>query len=205
MSSPTVYIVDDDPAICKSLARLCESVDLHTETYASATDFLAHFAPDRPGCLVLDMRMPGLGGLELQQQLVARNARLPVIILTGFGDVPSAVQAMRAGAFDFVEKPFTPQVLLDRINQALARDAAQRATEAGRARYAALKATLSKRELDVLQLLVEGKSVKNVAALLGLSHKTVQVHRAHIMQKMQATTLAELVRFSLLAEGADAR
>lgn len=190
----TVFVVDDDQAMRKSLARLLDSVGLKAETYDCAEAFLADYDPTRPGCLVLDIRMPGISGLELQEQLAADGARLPVIIMSAHGDVEKAVRAMKSGAVDFIKKPYKGRVLLERVREALALDARRRSAEAARAGVAARAARLTPREREIAPLLVAGKSAKRIAFELGLSRKTVDVHRGHIMSKMQADSVVELAR-----------
>jgi RNA polymerase sigma factor (sigma-70 family) len=198
MSDATVFIVDDDQAVARSLRWLIESIRLKVETYASAHDFLDAFDPSRRGCLVLDVRMPGISGLELQQRLAARRAyHLPILFITGHGDVQMAVRAVQAGAFDFVEKPFNDQDLLDRIQRAIAHDAAQRDREAQREQLRALFGSLTVREREVLDLVVEGRSNKAVANSLGLSAKTVEFHRAKVMEKLHARSLTDLVKLRM--------
>ncbi len=200
MSAPTVFVVDDDPAMRQSMSRLLESVNLSVETFDSARAFLDAYQPDRPGCLVVDVRMPGMSGLELQEKLLEDGVTLPVIIVTGHGDVPMAVNAVKRGALDFIEKPFRAQPLLDRIQEALDRDAELRQRESTRKRVAARLSNLTPREHEVMEMLVRGQSVKQIAADLGLSHKTVQVHRAHIMEKTQAGSLPDLVHLAAAVE-----
>ena len=194
---PTVFVVDDDTAVRESLRWLIESVGLHVQTYASAREFLDAMEPAQTGCLVLDIRMPGMSGLELQEALAARASSLPVIIITGHGDVPMAVRAMKAGASDFIEKPFNDQMLLDRIQQLLKKAEDSRETQERHERIAARYEQLTPREREVMALVVEGKSNKRVALDLGVSAKTIEVHRAKVMEKMEAKSLAELVRMSL--------
>jgi FixJ family two-component response regulator len=195
-----IHVVDDEPAIRDSLAMLLRSVGLATRTYASAQAFLDGFQPAGNACVLADVRMPGMSGLELQEALRARQMKVPVIILTGHGDISMAVRAMKAGAADFIEKPYNDQVLIDAVHRALAasrgidtRPAADR--EAVEARVG----TLSPREREVMQLVIEGKPNKVIATRLGLSTRTVEVHRAKVMEKMQAASLAELVRMALTA------
>lgn len=195
--SASVYIVDDDEAVRSSLRFLIRSVGLPAQVYASAADFLAAYDRRDPGCLLLDVRMPGMSGLELQQELNRRGATLPVVFITGHGDVPMAVEAMQQGAFDFLQKPFRDQDLLDRVQRAMARDAESRARLAARAEIRARLATLTPRETEVMQLITRGKANKVVGAELGVSQRTVEIHRAHVMEKMHATSLAELVRMVL--------
>ena len=192
--SLTVFIVDDDHAVRDSLADLIDSVGLNTETYPSAQDFLTDYTPDRCGCLVLDIRMPGMSGLELQDELVRRGASLPIIFITGHGDIPMAVQAMRLGAYDFIQKPFREQELLDRINKALESGIEKRLLQL---EYQTVKAhiqTLTPREKEVMDMIVTGKPNKVIAIDLGLSQRTVEVHRANVMDKLQVHSLADLVR-----------
>lgn len=190
----TVYIVDDDLAVRESLADLVDSVGYRYSTFANANDFLADFTPDQLGCLVLDIRMPGMSGLELQQELMRREALLPIIFITGHGDIPMAVQAIKNGALDFIQKPFRDQDLLDRINQALnscnqQQDNQQQAQSVKKHIH-----DLTPRELQVMQMIVEGKANKVIAIELQLSQRTIEVHRKNVMQKLEAHSLAELVR-----------
>lgn len=197
MNEPTVFIVDDDQAVARSLRWLIESVRLRVETFASAQAFIDGYDVGKPGCLVLDVRMPGMSGLDLQERLVARRIRVPIIFITGHGDVQMAVRAIQAGAFDFVEKPFNDQDLLDRIQKAIALDADQRDKEALRIQLRNLFAGLTPREREVLDLVVEGLSNKAIANSLGLSAKTVEVHRAKVMDKMQARSVSDLVKLAI--------
>jgi FixJ family two-component response regulator len=199
IQSPTVFIVDDDAAVRDALRLLMRSADLATESFPGAKEFLAKVTDDRPGCLVLDIRMPEIDGLELQRQLAARGSRRPIIMLTGHGDVPMAVQALRAGALDFIPKPFDSAALLERIHEALDLDAQTRRKQLGRAAIAARMAKLSNRENEVLNGILEGKSNKSIAEELGSSANTVQNQRASIIKKMQAKSVAELVRMVIIA------
>jgi FixJ family two-component response regulator len=201
--SPTVYVVDDDPAMRSSLRWLIESVGLAVCTCSSAREFLATYRDVGLGCLVLDVRMPGMSGLDLQIELARRNIEIPILIITGYAEVPLAVRAMKAGAFDFIEKPFSDQTLLDHIRAAVARDEVTRRRRSARAQLQARMRLLTQRERDVLERVISGKSNKVIAAELTLSTKTVEVHRAHVMEKLQATSLADLIRLVLLAEGTD--
>jgi len=194
---PTVFIVDDDPAIRKSLTWLVESVDLTAEAYESAAAFLDAFGDDRPGCIVCDIRMPGMSGLDLQERLRAMGSNIPVIILTGYGDVTTAVRAMKAGACDFFEKPVGDQVLVEQIQRAIARDAAQRAGRGEQELLGQKLRRLTRREQEVMTLVVEGHSSRQIAAQLGVSFKTVEAHRAKVMRKMQAKSVPHLIRMSL--------
>lgn len=196
----TVFVVDDDAATRRSLAWLCESVGLRVESFASAEAFLAACDPERPGCLLLDLRLPGLSGTALQEALAARGVLLPVIIVTGFGAVPSVVAAFRRGAFDYLEKPLSQQLLLDRIQAAIRVDAAQRAARRTAAERAARLARLTARERDVLRLLCAGRTAREIGHALGLSPRTVEAHRARCMTKLGARSLAELLRLGCTAE-----
>jgi FixJ family two-component response regulator len=198
-AGPTVYVVDDDPAMRSSLRWLIESVGLTVRTCSSAQEFLRTYEPTDPGCLVLDVRMPGMSGLDLQAELAARKIKIPILIITGYAEVPLAVRAMKAGAFDFIEKPFSDQTLLDRIRAAVAHDDVVRRRQAARAQVEARLRLLTAREREVLNRVVTGKSNKVIAADLQLSTKTVEVHRAHVMEKLKADNLADLIRLSLLA------
>jgi len=200
MPEPTVYIVDDEPAIRDSLAMLLRSVGLASRTFPSAPAFLEGFDAGAPGCLVADVRMPGMSGLELQEALRARQAALPVIIITGHGDIAMAVRAMKAGAADFIEKPFNEQVLLDAVHRALAQQPGEPPPSAVRAEIEGRVATLTPREREVMLLVADGRPNKVVATRLGLSTRTVEVHRAKAMEKMQARSLAELVRMAIACE-----
>lgn len=200
-SLPTVFVVDDDAAMRASLRWLIESVGLQVVTCSTAQAFLDTYAPEQPGCLLLDVRMPGMSGLDLQQELSARRITLPVVIITGYADVPIAVRAMKGGAFDFVEKPFSDEVLLQRIRRAISLDADTRRIDSERTSVEARLRLLTARERDVLERVIIGKSNKAIAAELKLSAKTVETHRAHVMDKMKAASLAELIRLSLFATG----
>lgn len=197
-----VFIVDDDEAMRNSLRWLIESVGRTVETYESARAFLENHYPGRSGCLLLDVRMPGMSGLELQSQLESHDIRLPVIILTGHGDVGMAVKAMKAGALDFIEKPFDDELLLAAIEKALTEDAEKREERASRAEILARMSQLTKRESQVMEMVTNGKSNKEIAAELNVSAKTVEAHRAHVMEKMQAGSLAELVRMAMTVAAA---
>lgn len=194
---PTIFIVDDDSAVRDALKLLLRSVGQAVETYGSAQEFLDAYGEDRPGCLVLDIRMPGMSGLELQQKLNERHSILPIIFITGHGDVPMAVEAMQAGAVDFIQKPFRDQDLIDRINQALEKDSSNRAALGERNDIRRRLETLTPREREVLDLVVHGKANKVIAGDLKLSQRTVEIHRARVMEKMQASSLAHLVRMVL--------
>lgn len=196
-----VYIVDDDAAVRQSLALLVRSVGLQADVFESATTFLAAYTPEMSGCLVADIRMPGMSGLDLQQALNDRNSQLPIMFITGHGDVSMAVRAMRAGALDFIEKPFRDQNLLDRINQALVLNTTRRAAQAEVAEVRAQLAALTPREREVMARIVQGQANKVIAIELGLSERTVEIHRAKVMAKTGAHSLAELV--SLVSKAGD--
>ncbi len=198
----TVVIVDDDRNFRESLRWLLESMSLRVEAHASACEFLEAYDPAQPGCLLLDVRMPDLSGLQLQELLAARGATLPVIFLTGHGDVPMAVRAMKQGALDFLEKPFSDETLLERVHDALAIDADRRREEADREQIARRVATLTHREQQVLDAVVSGRVNKQIAAELGISVKTVEIHRGHVMLKMRASSVAELTALYMVG-GAD--
>jgi FixJ family two-component response regulator len=200
-NDPTVFVVDDDPGIREYLRLLIESVGLRARTYGSAREFLDDYDGAVPGCLVLDVRMPGLSGLDLQDELSARKIALPIIMMSAYGEVPMAVRAMRAGAVDFIQKPFDGQALLDRMHAALEADTRAREAEARRGRVRERLSSLTPRQQAVLDGLVAGKPSKVIAAELGLSQKTVDVHRFHIMQRLQARSLPDLFRLILLARG----
>ena len=193
----TVFVVDDDAAMRESLRFLVESVGLDVETFERAEDFLARYDPELPGCLILDVRMPEVSGLELQERLAEYGSGLPIIMVTGYGDVPMAVRAMRNGAVDFIEKPFSDQHLIDRVQEAIARDRLRRTERKGRESVARRVSTLSAREREVLDLVVTGKANKVIAHELGLSPKTVEAHRARLMKKLNVSSVAELVQLSL--------
>ena len=193
-----VRVVDDDEAVRSSLMLLLKSAGLTIQAYASAAEFLAAYEDDQPGCLVLDIRMPGMNGLELQDELTRRGAMVPVIFITGHGDVPMAVEAMQRGAMDFLQKPFRDQDLIDRVLKALVLDRGNRAQRESRRAIRSRLAILSPREMQVLQLLANGKSNKQMAGDLGVSQRTVEIHRAHLMQKMEAKSVAQLVRMFLV-------
>ncbi|OGI51054.1 MAG: DNA-binding response regulator [Candidatus Muproteobacteria bacterium RIFCSPHIGHO2_02_FULL_65_16] len=196
-AEPVVYVVDDDDAIRDSLRLLLRSAGLQAKTFASAQQFLDAYIEPAPGVLLVDVRMPGMSGLELQELLAARKITLPVIIITGHGHVAMAVRAMKVGAADFIEKPFDNEALLECIRKTLARAADARRLQAHGAEAAARLARLTPREREVLELLVAGKSNKAIASDLGISARTVEVHRAKIMEKLDARSLSDVVRISL--------
>jgi FixJ family two-component response regulator len=189
----TVFVIDDDAGVRRSIQDLLESVDLRCEVFATAHDFLHSQRANGPGCLVLDVRMPGMGGLDVQRKLAEAGLKIPIIFITGHGDIPMTVKAMKLGAVEFLTKPFREQDLLDAIQQALERDRAirdrQREIDDLQKRYR----TLTAREREVMSLLVSGMLNKQIASELGASESTVKIHRGHLIQKMQAGSLAELV------------
>jgi FixJ family two-component response regulator len=193
---PTVYVVDDEPAVLKALARLLRSAGFRPETFSSARDFILQHQANAPGCLVLDVTMPGFTGLELQQWLAHAHDPLPIIFVTGHGDVPTSVRAMKAGAVDFLTKPVDEQALLTAIENALRRDQEVRAARAGLASIRERLARLTPREREVLEHVVSGQLNKQIAADLGTVEKTIKVHRGRVMRKMEVESLAELVRLT---------
>ena len=198
MTEPTIFIVDDDEAYRDSLVELVASVGLHCECFASALDFLAAFDPARAGCLVLDMRMARMSGLALQARLKTMGATLPIVFISGHGDLEMAVKAIKDGAVDFVQKPYREQQLLDAINEALQRDAQRRRTPPpadGVAPGVAL-ALLSAREREVMQLALQGLPSKLIAKQLSLSHRTVEHHRSRLLEKLGVASMAELMRLN---------
>lgn len=196
MSPPTVFVVDDDLRLRTAVSRLLSSAGLTVETFASADEFRRDIDPRRPGCLILDVRLPGSSGLELQDQLVENGYDLPVIFVTGHADVALAVRAMRAGALQVFTKPFDDQALLDAVHEALARDERHRATLRDLQELRERHGTLTAREQQVMTLVVTGRLNRQIAADLGTSEKTVKVHRAQVMRKMRADSVAELVRMA---------
>ena len=193
-SNAIVYVVDDADGIRHSLTLLLQSVKIKVKSCASAQEFFDVYDPSKPACLVLDIRMPEMSGLELQGKLVEENIHIPVIIITGHGDVSLAVRAMKAGAVDFIEKPFNDQLLLDSISSALDKSVELFEEQHECADFHERIGRLSPREQEVMDLLVEGKGAKEIAALLGISSKTVDVHRGHILEKTQMRSVPELVR-----------
>ncbi len=195
-AAPVVFVVDDDSSVRESLRRLITSVGFGVEVFPSAQAFLRARRPDAPGCLVLDVRLPGLSGLDLQQELAETDAALPIIFLTGHGDIPMSVRAMKAGAVEFLTKPFREQDLLDAIRNAIERDRTIRAERRERTELRGRYASLTPRERDVLVRIVAGLLNKQIAGELGTSEATVKEQRAHVMTKMQAGSVADLVRFA---------
>ena len=198
--NPLVYLVDDDAAVRDSLTTLLSSVNLESRAYASAQAFYTDHEPGRPGCLVLDICMPGISGLELQERLSRERSSIPVIIITGHGNVQAAVQSMKLGAVDFIEKPFPQDQLLDRIRKALDIASDQRHYSTQLEEIQNRIDLLSPRELEVTKILITGRSNKDIARQLDISPRTVEVYRARVMIKMQADSLCQLVRLMLLAE-----
>jgi two-component system response regulator FixJ len=192
-----VFIVDDEPAVAKSLRWLIESVGLRVETFCTAAEFLARYRLQDPGCLVLDVRMPTMSGLELQERLNAEAVSLPIIFVTGHGGVQTAVRALKGGAIDFIEKPFDDQRMLDLVHKAIAVDAENRRRAAAQAEATARYGLLSAREREVLDFIIEGRTNKEIARALGLSAKTVENYRANVMEKMTASTVPHLVKMVL--------
>jgi len=194
--APIVYVVDDDASMRTALQRLLRSVGYEVEAYGSARDFLEDERADRDACLVLDVRMPRMSGLELQKLLNEAGDQLPIVFVTGVGDVPMSVRAMKGGAVDFLQKPFNDQDLIDAVHRAIERDRANRLERAGQETIRARYATLTPREQEVMAHVVAGGMNKQIAGALGTSEKTIKVHRARIMRKMEAVSLAELVRLA---------
>ena len=196
---PVIHVVDDDDAMRDSLAWLLDGERYSVLTYATGEDFLARFEHAAPACVILDIRMPGMGGIEVHEQLALRGTTTPVVFVTGHGDVPMAVEAIKRGAFDFIEKPFNEQQLTAVIERALERDTKIAGESAARSEVAARLAKLSPREREVLDLVVAGKMNKTIADVMNISIKTVEAHRSKVMEKMRARSLAELVQAVLRA------
>lgn len=191
---PLVYVVDDDEAVRDSLTLLLKAVGLASQTFSSAAEFLNDYDPEQHGCLVADIRMPGMSGLDLQDELNRGGAQIPLIFITGHGDVPMAVDAMKSGALDFIEKPFRDQDLLDRVQQALAWDKERRIENLKTLAIRERLATLTPRETEVMECVVQGQANKVIAMDLGVSQRTVEIHRARVMEKMAVRSVAKLVR-----------
>ena len=199
---PTVFVVDDDPAIREALQALFEATEIEFEMFSSGEAFLDQFDLDRPGCLLLDLRMPGMDGLEVQKQLIERSAKLPIIMLTAFGDVPTVVTSLKSGALDFLQKPFETNHLLRQIRKAVEQDARNREHRKRLTQLDELLATLTPREREVLGLMVEGVSTKSIAQQLGTSSDTVRNQRSSVLKKMKADSTVELARMvTLLRSG----
>lgn len=204
-NEPTVFIVDDDNEVREAIGLLMDSVGLASERYDSAWAYLACFDPARPGCLVLDVRMRHMSGLELQERLAEEPIHPPIIIITGHGDVPMAVRAVKNGAVDFIEKPFNDQALLDAVHRALDIDAEQRGHAEEISDINERLERLTKREREVLEQIIDGKRNKVIAVDLGISQSTVEAHRAKVMEKLEARSLSELMRMMLLVDPKNAR
>jgi len=198
MDDKTIFIVDDDKAVRDSLSWLISSVGLNVETFSSAQDFMNAYDPMRPGCLLVDVRMPGMSGLELQKRLAENPHCLPVIVVTGHGDVQMAVRAMKDGAFDFIEKPYNDQILLDLVQKAVRECERRRTQVTSHQEIQDLADTLTPRERQVMDMIVEGNTNKQIAHALDISDKTVEAHRAKVMEKLEASSLADLIRKSLI-------
>jgi len=191
-----VFVIDDDPSMRTAIKELIEAVGLNCQTFSSGQELFEAKLPDVPGCLILDVRLPGLSGLHLQKELADRGNHIPIIFITGHGDIPMSVQAMKAGAIEFLTKPFRDQDLLDAIEQATERDRTSRRLRMETIELVSRHESLTAREREVMQLVVTGLLNKQIAAQLGISEKTVNVHRAQVMQKMKADSLADLVRMA---------
>lgn len=191
-----IYIVDDDASVRKGLEWLIRSVGYHVQTFASANDFLRHDIPDTLGCLVLDLRMPGMSGLDLQEKLQSAQVNIPIIFLTAHGSVPTSVRAMKGGAIDFLEKPVDEQILLDAIHQAIEKDKRAKLQQAEIQNIMKRVNSLTPRELEIFDCVVTGMINKQIAYNLNISEKTVKIHRSRVMEKMRANSLAELVRLA---------
>lgn len=200
IAESTVFVVDDDQDVCRSLADLMEAVRLPVETFVSAQLFLDAYEPNRPGCLLLDIRMPGIGGLQLQEILAERDISIPTIILTGHGDVPMVTRTMKLGAFDFIEKPFRADALLHRVQEAIELDSRLHRERVHLEQVEARLAQLSAREREVFDHVAEGMPNKAIGAKLGVSMKTIEVHRSNAMRKLNVCSIAELVRFKVEVE-----
>ncbi len=196
---PVIFVVDDDPSICQSLTWLIESVGIKVETFPSAAAFLKRHPHDGPACLLLDVRMPGLSGFDLQNQLAAAGRIIPIIFITGHANVSMSVRAMKAGAVDFIEKPFEDQTLLDTLNQSLEKDRQAKREQAEKREIKQRLGSLTAREREVFKRVVAGSLNKQIAFELGTTERTIKAHRARVMQKLQMRSLADLVRLAVKA------
>ena len=196
INQPTVFVVDDDASMRQALARLLQSVQLRVEVFASPQEFLQSERPNVPSCLVLDVRLPGLSGLDFQAELAKADVRIPIVFITGHGDIPMSVRAMKAGAVDFLAKPFRDQDLLDAVTAAIQRDQKRREHENAMTDLRAHFSSLTPREREIMALVASGLMSKQIAAEVGLSEITVKVHRSHLMKKMGARSVADLVRMA---------
>ena len=199
-TNATIHIIDDDPGMLKYLSELVSTIEYKSRTYSSANDFLEEYTNDGIGCLVLDLRMPGINGLELHQQLPEKGIDLPVIMISGFGDISTAVKALKSGILDFLEKPFKGQELLDLIHNAINQHKLIRKKNISQNKTQGCIDSLTKREKEVMELVVRGKLNKDIAQQLEISIKTVEVHRANVMLKMAANSVADLVRMTYEAK-----
>ena len=199
MGEKTVFVVDDDPAVRDAVSVLVGSAGYRVETFASAEDFLSRRSGTERGCLIADVRMPGLSGLDMQERLAQGGSLLPVIFITGYGEVPAAVRAMKNGAVDFLQKPFSDSTLLDRVREAIRRSEASRESDEESARIRSRLSGLTDREREILDLVVDGHSTKQIAATLNRAEKTVEFHRTNIMRKLDAPNVAALVRLVMQA------
>ena len=190
----TVFVVDDDPSMRKALQRLCQSAGLRVKTFASAREFLDGGAPESPACIVLDVRMPGLNGLDLQAEISARNIQTPIVFITGQGDIPMSVKAMKAGAVDFLTKPFRNRDLMTVIRDAISKDVRLNASQTEQETIQRRRQTLTPREHQVFEMVITGMLNKQIAFELGTSEQTIKIHRRRVMEKMQVTSVAELVQ-----------
>jgi FixJ family two-component response regulator len=202
LAPPIVFAVDDDPGVCNALSLLMHSVGLESRTYASAQAFLDAYDPDQTGCLVLDLCMPEMDGLQLQEQLIQRGATLPIIFVTGHGDVPTAVKALKAGAIDFIQKPFRDQVLIDKVQSAIEQDRKAHDDRRKREELARRLASLTPRERTVMEKVVDGSTNRAIASALGISQRTVEIHRAHVMEKTHTDSVQQLVQLVIQLKGA---
>lgn len=197
--TPTVFVVDDDQGVREAVKILMRSIGVQAEVFPSANAFLQSYGPDMPGCLVLDVRMPGMSGLELQERLASLGSTLPIIFVTAHGDIPMAVEAVKAGAMDFVQKPFRDQELIDKVQEAFAQNAQVREKLRDLSRINERIDALTPREREVMELVVDGKANKVIAIDLGLSQRTVEIHRARVMSKMEADSVSQLVQMVMRA------